>query len=145
MKIVTIKELWLLHWCTKFHIDISSCFKPFMSYRGWKRWTSDTHAHTHIHPATPAKNHISRRFRLVALVIRNFFFSSRKQFPQWGSKMNNYYPFEIKDRTTFIQGVLNSFIWQSWPVKIRLIYVGWSKRVLLRRAFSRHPSNLRHR
>ena len=23
--------------------------KPFMSYRGFKRWKSDTHAHTHIH------------------------------------------------------------------------------------------------
>ena len=39
MKIVTIEELWLLHWCIKFHIDIS-----FRSYCCLKRWKSDKHA-----------------------------------------------------------------------------------------------------
>ena len=41
MKIVTIKELWLLHWCTKFHIDISS--------RLWVIgvWNIENRTHTH--------------------------------------------------------------------------------------------------
>ena len=60
MRIVTIKGLWLLHWCTKFHIDISS--------RLWiiGLWNveNQTHMHTHKYIPTPAKNHISRRFRL---------------------------------------------------------------------------------
>ena len=62
MKIVTIEGLWLLHWRTKFHIDISS--------RLWVIGVSNvenrTHTHTHTHTdiRTPAKNHISRRFRL---------------------------------------------------------------------------------
>ena len=60
MKIVTIKGLWLLHCRTKFHIDIASGL--------WVIGVSDvenrTHTHTRTYIQTPAKNHISRRFRL---------------------------------------------------------------------------------
>ena len=62
MKIVTIKGLRLLHWRTKFHIDISS--------RLWVIEVSNvknrthTHTRTHTYIRRPAKNHISRRFRL---------------------------------------------------------------------------------
>ena len=38
MKIVTIKGLWLLNWCTKFHM--------FMSYQDLKSWKLDTGAQT---------------------------------------------------------------------------------------------------
>ena len=41
MKIVTIKGLWLLHWCTKFHIDFSS--------RLWVIGVSNVENRTHTH------------------------------------------------------------------------------------------------
>ena len=38
-----------------------------MSYRGFKRWKSDTYTHTHTRTyiRTPAENHIFQRFRLL--------------------------------------------------------------------------------
>ena len=44
MKIVTIKMLWLLHWRTKFHIDISS--------RLWVIGVSNVENQTHTHTRT---------------------------------------------------------------------------------------------
>ena len=46
MKIITIKGLWLLHWCTKFHIVISS--------RLWviRLWNVENQIHTHTHTHT---------------------------------------------------------------------------------------------
>ena len=51
MKIVTIKGLWLLHWCTKFHIDISSRLWVIgvWNIENWTHKHSRTHAHTHTH------------------------------------------------------------------------------------------------
>ena len=45
-----------------------------MSYRGLKRWKSDTHANTHTHTyiRTPAKNHIFRRFRLFWVLWQDY-------------------------------------------------------------------------
>ena len=45
MKIVTIKGLWLLHWCTKLHIDISSLLWVIGVWIA-ENWT---HTHTHTH------------------------------------------------------------------------------------------------
>ena len=55
MKIVTNKELWLLHWCTKFHIDISRHLWVIGVWIVENR----THTHTHTYIRTPAKNDIS--------------------------------------------------------------------------------------
>ena len=79
MKIVAIKGLWLLHWCTKFYINISS--------RLWVNGVSNvenrTHTRTHTYIRTPAKNHISRRFRLFWVLWNLYlkiFFSREHSF-----------------------------------------------------------------
>ena len=73
MKMSTIKGLWLLHWCSKFHIDISSRLwvNSYITdnYRVLKRWKSGTHARTHTYIRTLAKNHISQRFGLFLIKI----------------------------------------------------------------------------
>ena len=73
MKIVTIKGLWLLHWCSKFHIDISS--------RLWVIGVSNIENRTHTHTS-------GRQLKIPFLDILNFseysdtnisiFFCSRK-------------------------------------------------------------------
>ena len=59
IKIVTTKGLWLLHWCIKFHIDISSHFCV-----GFENVKNRTHTHIHTYIRTAAKNHVSQCFRL---------------------------------------------------------------------------------
>ena len=83
MKIVTIKGLWLLYGCTKFYIDISN--------RLWVIgvWNVENHTHTHIS---------GRQLKITFLDILHYseysdtnisiFFFSRKQLPQWGSKID---------------------------------------------------------
>ena len=48
MKIVTNKGLWLFHWWTKFHIDISSRLWVIAVWNVENR--THTHARTHIYP-----------------------------------------------------------------------------------------------
>ena len=45
MKIVTIKGFWLLHWRTKFHIDISSLYE-LSGFQTLKIGHTRTHTHT---------------------------------------------------------------------------------------------------
>ena len=62
-KIVTIKEAWLLHWCTKFQLDISSRLWVIgvwkVENRAHAHIHTHTHTHTHTHIQTSAENHIS--------------------------------------------------------------------------------------
>ena len=87
--------MWLLHWCTKFHIDISS--------RLWVIEVSNvenrTHTHTHTHTS-------GRQLKITFLVVLDYseysdtlsrffflnldFFFLRKQLPQWGSKIKKW-------------------------------------------------------
>ena len=56
-----------------------------MSYRGFKRWKSDTYTHTYIR--TPAKNHISRCFNYCEYSDTNI---SKKNFSEEAKKVIIY-------------------------------------------------------
>ena len=73
MKIVTIKGLWLLHWCTKFHIDISS--------RLWVIGVWIIENRTHTHTCKHAHIHIQKMIFLDVFFVfhENIAFSMRKQ------------------------------------------------------------------
>ena len=99
--VVTIKGLWLLRWCTKFHIDTSSRLWVIGVWNVENRTYTHkrTPAHTHTHTNTHTHTHTSgRQLKIKFLdvldyseysdtnVLKNFF--SRKQ--QWGSKIMRY-------------------------------------------------------
>ena len=100
MKIVTIKGLWLLHWHTKFHIDISS--------RLWVIGISDVENRTHTYTRTLAHTHTSgRQLKITFLDVSDYSeysdtkiskkkFFSKTKLPQWGSK-NQYTFFSCKN------------------------------------------------
>ena len=87
MKIVTIKELWLLDSCTIFHIDTSS--------RLWVIgvWNIENQTHTHKRTHTHTSG---RQLKITFLDVLDYseysdtyiskFFFARKQLSQWGSK-----------------------------------------------------------
>ena len=62
MKTVTIKGLWLLHWCTKFHIDVSSRLWVIGVWNVKNRTHTHTrtYAHTNIHPDASWKSFFSK-------------------------------------------------------------------------------------
>ena len=88
MKIVTIKGLWLLHWCTKFHIDIWSRLWVIgvwnIENRTRRRTHADTHTRIHIHASR-------RQLKMKFLDVLDYYEYSDTNiskffFHQWGSK-----------------------------------------------------------
>ena len=77
MKIVAIEGLWLLYWCTKFHIDISSrwYFIGVWNIKNRTHTHTCTHAHTrtHVHTHTHAHTHASgRQLKMTFLDILDY-------------------------------------------------------------------------
>ena len=86
MKIVTIKGLWLLYWCTKFHIDISSRWRVIGVWNVEYRKHSPIRTHTHTSERQLKIKFLddSDHSEYSDINISNFFL--RKQVSQWGSK-----------------------------------------------------------
>ena len=81
MKIVMNKETWLLHWCTKFQLDISQAVYELYWFEKLK-----IHIHTHTRARAGQKSHFSTFYTILSTlaVILNFF---SKNLPQWARKI----------------------------------------------------------
>ena len=98
MKIVTIKGLWLLHWRTKFHIDISSR----LCVIGVSNVENRTHTHTRTHKHTSGYQQKITFLDVLDYCEYSDTNISKKQtftktwLSQWGSK-SGYSFFEKKN------------------------------------------------
>ena len=108
MKIVPIKGLWLLHWCTKFIIDISSRLWVIGVWNIENR----THMHTRVHTS-------GRQLKITFLDvldyseysdanISKFFFSRKHSFLNKEAKTC-----EPGFRYCFLIGFTKFFFWES--------------------------------